>query len=110
VIGRIVNRDHGSEARCGCFEYILIFKNRGASAAGASLSHPHSTHLATPRSCPNHVPNGANGAKNYFESPPPKERWCYADMISRNTCRPARGSSRKTDFVAFVAFAGALAL
>jgi len=47
------------------FEYILIFKNHG-SAAGASLSHPHSQLIATPI-VPKRVREEVNGAKNYFD-------------------------------------------
>ena len=47
------------------FEYILVFKNKGA-AAGASLTHNHSQLIATPV-VPKHVRESVNGAKNYYE-------------------------------------------
>jgi UDPglucose--hexose-1-phosphate uridylyltransferase len=82
------------------FEYILIFKNRGA-AAGASLSHPHSQLIATPV-IPKHVRELVNGAKNYFEY---KERCVFCDMIKQELTTGTRIISENDDFVAFVPFA-----
>src|SRR2546423_1481861 len=82
------------------FEYILIFKNRGA-AAGASLSHPHSQLIATPV-IPKHVRELVNGAKNYFEY---KERCVFCDMIKQELTTGVRIISENDDFVAFVPFA-----
>jgi UDPglucose--hexose-1-phosphate uridylyltransferase len=82
------------------FEYILIFKNRGA-AAGASLSHPHSQLIATPV-IPRNVRELVNGAKNYFEY---KERCVFCDMIKQETTTGQRMVTENDDFVAFVPFA-----
>jgi UDPglucose--hexose-1-phosphate uridylyltransferase len=82
------------------FEYILIFKNKGA-AAGASLSHPHSQLIATPV-VPKHVRELMNGAKNYFEY---KERCVFCDMIKQEISTGTRVVAENDDFVAFVPFA-----
>jgi len=50
------------------FEYILIFKNKGA-AAGASLSHPHSQLIATPM-VPIRVRQEMLGGKQYYDFRP----------------------------------------
>jgi UDPglucose--hexose-1-phosphate uridylyltransferase len=82
------------------FEYILVFKNKGA-AAGASLSHPHSQLIATPV-VPKHARELVNGAKNYFEY---KERCVFCDMIKQETTTGTRMIAENDDFVAFVPFA-----
>jgi len=82
------------------FEYILIFKNKGA-AAGASLSHPHSQMIATPV-VPKHIRELVNGSKNYFEY---KERCVFCDMIKQETSTGQRVIAENDDFVAFVPFA-----
>lgn len=82
------------------FEYILIFKNKGA-AAGASLSHPHSQLIALPV-IPKHIRELVNGAKNYFEY---KERCVFCDMIKQETSTGQRIVAENDDFVAFVPFA-----
>lgn len=82
------------------FEYILVFKNKGA-AAGASLSHPHSQLIATPV-VPKHVRELVNGAKNYFEY---KERCVFCDMIKQEITTGQRVVTENDDFVAFVPFA-----
>ena len=82
------------------FEYILIFKNKGA-AAGASLSHPHSQLIATPV-VPKHVRELVNGAKNYFEY---KERCVFCDMIKQESTTGQRIVAENDDFLAFVPFA-----
>lgn len=82
------------------FEYILVFKNKGA-AAGASLSHPHSQLIATPV-VPKHIRELINGAKNYFEY---KERCVFCDMIKQELSTGTRIVAENDDFVAFVPFA-----
>ncbi len=82
------------------FEYILVFKNKGA-AAGASLSHPHSQLIATPV-VPRNVRELVNGAKNYFEY---KERCVFCDMIKQETSTGQRIVAENDDFIAFVPFA-----
>ena len=82
------------------FEYILVFKNKGA-AAGASLSHPHSQLIATPV-VPKNVRELVNGSKNYFEY---KERCVFCDMIKQETTTGQRIVAENDDFVAFVPFA-----
>lgn len=82
------------------FEYILVFKNKGA-AAGASLSHPHSQMIATPI-VPKTVRELVNGAKNYFEY---KERCVFCDMIKQEMTSGGRVVAENEDFVAFVPFA-----
>jgi UDPglucose--hexose-1-phosphate uridylyltransferase len=82
------------------FEYILVFKNKGA-AAGASLTHPHSQLIATPV-VPKHVRESVNGAKNYYEY---KERCVFCDMIKQEATTGTRIVAENDDFVAFVPFA-----
>jgi len=82
------------------FEYILVFKNKGA-AAGASLTHTHSQLIATPV-VPKHVRESVNGAKNYYEY---KERCVFCDMIKQEMSTGTRIVAENDDFVAFVPFA-----
>jgi len=82
------------------FEYILVFKNKGA-AAGASLSHPHSQLIATPV-VPRNVRELVNGSKNYYEY---KERCVFCDMIKQEMTTGQRIVAENDDFVAFVPFA-----
>jgi UDPglucose--hexose-1-phosphate uridylyltransferase len=82
------------------FEYILVFKNKG-SAAGASLTHPHSQLIATPV-VPKHVRESVNGAKNYYEY---KERCVFCDMIKQEMSSGVRIVAENDDFLAFVPFA-----
>jgi UDPglucose--hexose-1-phosphate uridylyltransferase len=82
------------------FEYILVFKNKGA-AAGASLTHPHSQLIATPV-VPKHVRESVNGAKNYYEY---KERCVFCDMIKQEMTTGTRIIAENDDFLAFVPFA-----
>jgi len=82
------------------FEYILVFKNKGA-AAGASLSHPHSQMIATPI-IPKNVRELVSGAKNYYEY---KERCVFCDMIKQEMSSGTRVVAENDDFVAFVPFA-----
>src|SRR5258708_12273895 len=48
------------------FEYILVFKNKGA-AAGASLTHAHSQLISTPV-LPTHVRESVHAPNNYSQS------------------------------------------
>ncbi len=82
------------------FEYILVFKNKGA-AAGASLTHTHSQLIATPV-VPKHVRESVNGAKNYYEY---KERCVFCDMVKQEMTTGTRIVAENDDFVAFVPFA-----
>ena len=81
-------------------EYILIFKNRG-SAAGASLSHPHSQLIATPM-VPIRVRQEMAGAKTYYEY---KERCVFCDMIRQETADKSRIVEENEDFISFEHYA-----
>ena len=82
------------------FEYIMVFKNKG-SAAGASLSHPHSQLIATPM-VPVRVKQNMVGAKQYFDF---KERCVFCDMITEELTHNIRVVSENDQFVAFEPFA-----
>lgn len=82
------------------FEYILIFKNKGA-AAGASLSHPHSQLIATPM-VPVRVRQEIVGSKQYYDY---KERCVFCDMISQELSQNIRVVAENDQFVAFEPFA-----
>lgn len=82
------------------FEYIMIFKNKG-SAAGASLSHPHSQLIATPM-VPVRVRQEIIGGKQYFDY---KERCVYCDMIVQELSADVRIVTENDHFVAFEPFA-----
>lgn len=82
------------------FEYILIFKNKGA-AAGASLSHPHSQLIATPM-VPVRVRQEILGSKQYYDY---KERCVFCDMISQELAHNLRVVAENDQFVAFEPFA-----
>lgn len=82
------------------FEYILIFKNKGA-AAGASLIHPHSQLIATPM-VPVRVRQEMMGGKQYFDY---KERCVYCDMIAQELCANTRVVAENEHYVAFEPYA-----
>ncbi len=82
------------------FEYIMIFKNKGA-AAGASLSHPHSQLIATPM-VPVRVRQEIMGGKQYFDY---KERCVYCDMIVQETTADSRVVMENDHFIAFEPYA-----
>jgi len=82
------------------FQYILIFKNKG-SAAGASLSHPHSQLIATPI-VPKRVAEEVKGAKNYYDY---KERCVFCDIIKQEQATGKRIVAENEDFIAFCPFA-----
>ena len=77
------------------FEYILIFKNRGA-AAGASLAHPHSQIIALPM-VPVRVSQELKGARAYYEY---KERCVFCDVISQEISDQTRIVSENEVFIA----------
>ncbi len=81
-------------------QYLLIFKNKG-SAAGASLSHPHSQLIATPI-VPKAVKEEIAGAKAYFDY---KERCVFCDVIKQEISSGARIVEENDAFVAFCPFA-----
>jgi UDPglucose--hexose-1-phosphate uridylyltransferase len=82
------------------FEYILVFKNRGA-AAGASLAHPHSQLIATPM-VPIHVKQEMKGAEDYYEL---KGRCIYCDIISQEGQQKVRVVEENQDFIALTPYA-----
>jgi len=82
------------------FEYILIFKNKGA-AAGASLSHPHSQLIATPM-VPIRVRQEITGSKQYYDF---KERCVFCDMIIQERTIKARIVGESEKFIAFEPYA-----
>ncbi|MBI4217898.1 MAG: galactose-1-phosphate uridylyltransferase [Elusimicrobia bacterium] len=82
------------------FEYIMIFKNN-VSAAGASLTHPHSQLIATPM-VPVRVRQEIQGGKQYFEY---KERCIFCDMVAQELASNVRVVAENDQFVAFEPFA-----
>lgn len=82
------------------FEYILVFKNRGA-AAGASLSHPHSQLIATPM-VPIRVRQEMIGAKQYYDY---KERCVFCDIIQQELSEDKRVVLENEHFVAVEPYA-----
>ncbi len=82
------------------FEYIMIFKNKGA-AAGASLSHPHSQLIATPM-VPVRVRQEMLGGKQYYDY---KERCVFCDMIIQELDANVRVVAENDHFVAFEPYA-----
>jgi len=81
-------------------EYILVFKNHGASA-GATLEHPHSQLIATPI-VPKKVLEELTGAKKYFEF---KGRCVFCDMITAELESTNRVVYENDNFIAFCPFA-----
>ncbi|MBU0630577.1 MAG: galactose-1-phosphate uridylyltransferase [Candidatus Margulisbacteria bacterium] len=82
------------------FRYILVFKNYG-TAAGASLSHPHSQLIATPIT-PRYVKLELAKARSYFLE---KERCIFCDMIRQELGTGERMVYENEYFVAFTPFA-----
>jgi UDPglucose--hexose-1-phosphate uridylyltransferase len=82
------------------FEYILVFKNRGASA-GATLVHPHSQIIAMP-TIPVRVRQEIDGCRNYYEY---KERCCFCDIIREEIETNKRIVSENEDFICIAPFA-----
>lgn len=81
-------------------EYILIFKNHGASA-GASLRHPHSQLIALPM-VPIRFKQETAASKSYHEY---KERCVYCDIVHQELDQEVRIVAQNKDFVAFTPFA-----
>jgi len=82
------------------FRYILVFKNYG-TAAGASLSHPHSQLIATPIT-PRYVKLELSGCRSYFQE---KERCIFCDMIRQELGSGERLVYENEYFVVFAPFA-----
>ena len=82
------------------FRYILVFKNYG-TAAGASLSHPHSQLIATPIT-PRYIKLELTCARDYFQE---KERCIFCDMIRQELGAGERLVYENEYFVAFTPFA-----
>ena len=82
------------------FEYILVFKNRGA-AAGASLSHAHSQLIATPM-VPIRVKQELRGAEEYFEQ---KGRCIFCEMLRVEMEKKDRVVEVNDDFAVITPFA-----
>ncbi|MBN3033914.1 MAG: galactose-1-phosphate uridylyltransferase [Candidatus Saganbacteria bacterium] len=82
------------------FRYILVFKNYG-TAAGASLSHPHSQLIATPIT-PRYVKLELTNSRDYFQE---KERCIFCDMIRQELGAGERLVYENEYFVVFAPFA-----
>ncbi len=82
------------------FKYGLIFKNHG-SAAGASLSHPHTQLIATPVT-PLTLVEELNAAKEHFRD---KERCLFCDLIQQELEARKRIVAESDHFVALAPFA-----
>ena len=82
------------------FKYILIFKNHG-SAAGASLSHPHTQLIAIPI-IPKRVKEEMDGAKDYYDY---KERCVFCDIIKNEAGSQDRVVWENQSFIVIEPFA-----
>jgi UDPglucose--hexose-1-phosphate uridylyltransferase len=82
------------------FKYILIFKNYG-TAAGASLSHPHTQIIATPVT-PLTLTEELNSAKEHYRE---KERCLFCDLIRQELESGERIVFADEQFVALAPFA-----
>ena len=82
------------------FKYILIFRNEG-TAAGASLSHPHSQLIATPVT-PKRVKEELTGALDYFNY---KDRCVFCDILTQELAERARIVYENEGFLSFCPFA-----
>jgi len=82
------------------FRYILIFRNRGASAGGI-ISHPHSQLIATPI-VPKRVEEEIAGCKLYYEY---KERCIFCDIIRQEVVERKRVVAENRGFLSFEPFA-----
>ena len=81
------------------FRYILVFKNYG-TAAGASLTHPHSQLIATPIT-PRYIKMELSNSRNYFQE---KERCIFCDMIRQELGGGERLVYENEYFVCFTPF------
>ena len=82
------------------FKYVLIFKNYG-TAAGASLSHPHTQLIATPVT-PLTLVEELNAAKQHFRE---KERCLFCDLIHQELESGKRIVADGEHFIALTPFA-----
>ncbi|MBI4483258.1 MAG: galactose-1-phosphate uridylyltransferase [Acidobacteria bacterium] len=82
------------------FKYILIFKNYG-SAAGASLSHPHTQMIATPVT-PRTVAVELQSGKDHYHV---KERCLFCDMIQEELAAGDRIVRANEHYVAMAPYA-----
>lgn len=82
------------------FRHILIFRNYG-SAAGASLSHPHSQLIALPI-VPLLVKEKLSAARTHYRL---KERCIFCDLIEQETAIPDRVVLENEHFVVLSPFA-----
>lgn len=82
------------------FQYILIFRNHGATA-GATLEHPHSQLIATPI-VPKRVQEEMRGARQYFEL---RERCVFCDIIHEELSVKKRIVFENEGFAAIAPFA-----
>lgn len=82
------------------FRHIIIFRNYG-SAAGASLSHPHSQLIALPI-VPLLVKEKLSSAREHFFH---KERCIFCDLLEQETAIPDRVVSENEHFVVLSPFA-----
>jgi UDPglucose--hexose-1-phosphate uridylyltransferase len=82
------------------FHHMIIFRNYG-SAAGASLSHPHTQLIALPI-VPLLVKEKLNAAQQHYRH---KERCIFCDLIEQETTIPDRLVSENEDFVVLSPFA-----
>lgn len=82
------------------FRYILVFKNYG-TAAGASLSHPHSQLIATPIT-PRYVKLELSNSRAYFRE---KERCIFCDIIRQELGAGVRLVYENEYFVVIAPFA-----
>ncbi len=82
------------------FRYILVFKNYG-TAAGASLTHPHSQLIATPIT-PRYVKLELSNSRAYFRE---KERCIFCDIIRQELGAGVRLVYENEYFVVIAPFA-----
>jgi len=82
------------------FRHIIVFRNWG-SAAGASLSHPHSQIIAL-SIVPDIMKQKLRAARDHFRR---KERCIFCDLIEQELALPDRVIYRNEHFVALSPFA-----
>lgn len=82
------------------FHYILVFRNSG-TAAGASLSHPHSQIIALPVT-PKQVKEELNTAREHYRR---KERCIYCDLLNQELSLKERIVEANDDFIVLSPFA-----
>lgn len=82
------------------FHHIIIFRNYG-SAAGASLSHPHTQLIALPI-VPLLVKEKLSSARRHFQH---KERCIFCDLLEQELALPDRVVAQNPHFVVLSPFA-----